>query len=72
MTIKNLLAKHDIKHGIENDQARLDEFTKDLKVELARSQHFDPVTLEWYIPASNVAFLFDTSVEKLFKENKRG
>lgn len=30
MTIKKLLAKHDIKHGIENDQARIDEFVKDL------------------------------------------
>lgn len=29
MNIKQLLDKHEIKHGIENDQARIDEFVKD-------------------------------------------
>lgn len=33
MTIDELLEKHDIKHGIENDEARLEEFKAELILE---------------------------------------
>lgn len=29
--VRELLDKHDIKHGIENDQARLDAFVRDIE-----------------------------------------
>ena len=55
-SIHELLEKHDIKHGIENDQARLDEFVEELSKELAKGpHHFDPVTLEWYVPLLRIA-----------------
>lgn len=31
MTLKNLLEKHNIRHGLENDQANIDAFKRELK-----------------------------------------
>ena len=67
MTLQELLDKHEIKHGIENDQARLDAFVKDLKKELTKAQHFDPVTLEFYIPVTLVVSIFGNDILKLLK-----
>jgi hypothetical protein len=56
MTIQQLLDKHEIKHGIENDQARIDAFVKELSDELARGpHHFDSVDIEWYVPLRRIA-----------------
>lgn len=56
MTIRQLLKKHDIVHGIENDSARIEAFIKDLGDELAKGpHHFDPVVLEWFVPLKRLA-----------------
>jgi len=60
MTIKDILDKHDIKHGIENDQARIDEFVSELRAEIMAEKYFDPITVSWLISDTDINRVFGT------------